>query len=83
MEKAREIDGDEEDVAEFAFDAFCGFLFVEDFSEFARLLVQLVKDAFDVVPIESDTRSFAGKLKTFKESGKRVGNTVEIGGRGG
>ena len=60
VEEAGEIDGNEEEVAEFAFDAFGRFLLVEDLAEFVGLFVEFVEDAFDVVPIETDARGFTG-----------------------
>ena len=60
VEEAGEIDGDEEDVAEFGFDAGGGFFFAEDFAEFGGFFVEFVEDAFDVFPVEADAGGFAG-----------------------
>ena len=63
VEKAGEIYGYEEDVAEFPFDASVRFFFVEDFAEFGGFFVEFVEDAFDVGPVEADAGGFAGELE--------------------
>ena len=73
MKKTRQIDGDEKNVAEFAFDAVGGIFFLEDFAEFAGFFVEFVEDAFDVVPIEADAGGFASELKAFEKGGKSWG----------
>ena len=66
VEEAGEVDDDEEKVAEFAFNALSGFLFVQDFAELVGFFVEFVEDAFDVVPVEADTGGFAGELETLE-----------------
>jgi len=81
MQEAREVDGNEENVAELALDAFGGFVFVEDLPEFAGFFLKLVEDAFDVVLVEADAGGFAGELEALKESRKGFGDAIEIRGR--
>ncbi len=82
VEKAREIDGDEENVAEFGFDAVGGFLFAERFAEFVGFFAEFVEDAVDVFPVEADAGGFAGELETLEEGGKGGDYAVEEGGDG-
>jgi len=63
VEKAGKIYGDEENVAEFGFDAVGGIFFVEDFAEFGGFFLEFVEDPFDVVPVEADAGRFAGELE--------------------
>jgi hypothetical protein len=70
VEEAREIDGDEENVAKFGFDAVGGFFFAEGFAEFVGFFAEFVEDAFDVFPVEADAGGFAGELKALEEGGK-------------
>jgi len=77
VEEAGEIYGDEEDVAQFGFDAGVGFFFAEDFAEFGGFFEEFVEDAFDVWPVEADAGGFAGKLESFEESGDGMGDAIE------
>ena len=77
VEEAGEIDGDEEDVAEFGFDAVGGIFFVEDFAKFGGFFVEFVEDAFYAVPVEADAGGFAGELEGAEEGGDGVGDAVE------
>lgn len=77
--EAREIDGDEEDVANFRFDARGRFLFIEGVAEFGGFFGELVEDAVYIVPIEADARGFASELKAFEKRGKSARDAVEDG----
>jgi hypothetical protein len=70
VEEAREIDGDEENVAKFGFDAVGGFFFAEGFAEFVGFFAEFVEDTFDVFPVEADAGGFAGELEALEEGGK-------------
>lgn len=77
VEETGEIHGDEEDVAEFAFDAFGRFFFAEHFAEFGGFFAEFVEDAFDVVPVEADAGGFAGELEGLEKGGDGMGNPIE------
>ena len=83
VQEAGEIDGDEKDVAEFAFDTSGGFVFLESLAEFRGFFVKFLEDAFDVVPVEADAGGFARELEAFEESREAFGDAVEVGGRFG
>ena len=80
VQETREVYGYEKDVTQFAFDArgiwgFCA----EDGLEFVGFFCEFGEDAIDVVPVEADTRSFAGELIGFQESGDVFGDAIENG----
>ena len=80
IEEAREVDGDEEDVADFGLDARGIWLaFGEDVAEFTGFFEKLGENAVEVVPVEADAGGFAGKLEGLEESGEGAGDAIEEG----
>ena len=84
VEEAGEVDGDEEDVAEFGFDAAWILLRrSEDLAEFAGFLVEFVEDAVDVVPVKADASGSTCELVALEKSGEGGGDAVQEGLGGG
>ena len=89
VQEPSEVDGDEQEIAKFAFDALGAHRGSPSGAlrrtrrqralEFTGLLGKFGEDTVDIGPIEPDAGGFAGELKGFEERRKGAGDAVEIG----
>ena len=82
FDEAREVDQDEQQVAEFVFEFGRADAGRARFVELGELFVELVEHLLGVLPIEADAGGAGGDLLRFHQRGQGARNAVRAGRSG-